>query len=244
MIVKQKMNGGINIKELLKLEFKGWKKIELFWLVIATLIITSLSFYWGESTIGIISAVTGVVCVILTGKGKLGCFVFGLVNCITYAYMAYQAKFYGDVIENMFYYIPMQFVGFALWKKNINTETAEVIARRLNLKQVFIYIIGIIVGTCLYAEILKLLGGNLPYLDSVTNIMSIAAMFLSVKRYAEQWILWIIIDVITVVMWAIAFIQHQESLATLLMWIVYLVNAIIMFIHWYKSSEKDVGVSV
>ena len=126
----------------------------------------------------------------------------------------------------------------------MNIETAEVITQRLNLKQIIIYIIGIIIGTYAYAEVLKLLGGNLPYLDAVTNIMSVVAMILSVKRYMEQWILWIIIDIITVTMWVVAFVQNQESLATLLMWMVYLVNAIIMFIHWYKSSKKDVNVNV
>ena len=97
--------------------FKGWNKFEIGLLFIATIIICGLSIYWGDSWIGIISAITGVICVVLTAKGKLGCYVFGVVNCVAYAYIAYQAKYYGDVMENLLYFLPMQFIGFITWKK-------------------------------------------------------------------------------------------------------------------------------
>ena len=54
-------------------------------------------------------------------------------------------------------------------------------------------------------------------------------MIISIKMYAEQWILWIVVDVVTVIMWAIAFAQGNDSIATLLMWIVYLGNAVVMY---------------
>lgn len=224
--------------EMFKNEFRGWKFIEVLWLTIATLTILGLSIYWHETPIGIISAVTGVICVVLTGKGKLSCYAFGVINCIAYAYMAYHAKFYGDFIENAFYYLPMQFVGFMAWKKHMSKESSEVIAERMTNKTRLIYLIGIITGTYVYGQFLIKLGGNLPYLDAVTNVMSVVAMILTVKRYAEQWFLWIIIDIITVAMWYTAFVQNQESIATLVMWMVYLINAIIMFVRWYNTSKK------
>ena len=46
------------------------------------------------------------------------------------------------------------------------------------------------------------------------------AMIISVKMYMEQWAIWIIVDVVTVIMWGVAFANGNESMATLLMWIV------------------------
>lgn len=230
------------MKKLIELELKGWNRIEVFWLTLATLIITGLSVYWGESLIGIISAVTGVICVILTGKGKLSCYLFGIINCITYAYIAYQAKYYGDVMENLLYFLPMQFVGFIQWKKNMNVDTGEVVSERLSWKDRIILAILLSIAVYVYGVFLEKIGGNLPYMDSLSNMLSLIAMWLCVKRYMEQWIAWIIIDVVTVGMWLIAFIQNQESIATLIMWMVYLINAIIMFIRWHKSSRKEVDV--
>lgn len=230
------------MQELIKLEIKGWRKIEVLWLALATLIITGLSIYWDESLIGIISAVTGVICVVLTGKGKLSCYFFGVINCVAYAYIAYQAKFYGDVMENLLYFLPMQFVGFIQWKKNMNIDTGEVISERLSWNKRIMLLLISAIAVYIYGLFLKKIGGNLPYMDSLSNILSLIAMWLCVKRYMEQWIMWIIIDVVTLGMWSIAFIQNQESIATLIMWMVYLINAIIMYVRWNKSSKEEVVV--
>ncbi len=87
--------------------------------------------------------------------------------------------------------------------------------------------------------ILKMLGGNLPYIDSMSTVVSIVAQILSIKRLTEQWILWIVVDVVTVFMWAVNFMQGGETIATLAMWSVYLVNAFIMFFRWYKEAKKN-----
>ena len=56
---------------------------------------------------GIISATTGVACVVCTGKGKLSAYIFGVVNCVLYAIISYQAKLYGETMLNALYYVPM-----------------------------------------------------------------------------------------------------------------------------------------
>lgn len=55
-----------NISVFLKEEKKGWKTIDLVWLLITTVTILSLSLYWHDNIIGILAALTGVWCVILT----------------------------------------------------------------------------------------------------------------------------------------------------------------------------------
>ena len=72
------------IKELVKRELVGWKKWEVIWLLSATAVILGLSIYWGDNIISILAAVTGVWCVILTGKGKRSSFIFGSVNVVFY----------------------------------------------------------------------------------------------------------------------------------------------------------------
>ena len=82
------------IKELVKRELVGWKKWEVIWLLSATAVILGLSIYWKDSAIGIGAALTGIWCVILTGKGKLSSFWIGAVNTILYAIVAWQAKYW------------------------------------------------------------------------------------------------------------------------------------------------------
>ena len=83
------------------------------------------------------------------------------------------------------------------------------------------------------------MGGQLPFMDSMSTVISVVAQLLCVKRFAEQWILWVVVDVVTVIMWAFVFFTEGESIATLLMWSVYLINAIIMCAKWHKGAKKD-----
>lgn len=216
---------------------KNWKKAELLWLIAATVIITALSVYWGDTLIGILSALTGVVCVILTAKGSILCYAWGLVNCVLYAYIGFQNQYYGEFMLNALYYVPMQFVGFYIWNKHMNKESNTVEARMMTNKSKLILLGISIVGILAWGTWLKQLGGQLPYIDAITNVLSIIAMIISIKRYAEQWLLWVVIDVVSVGMWVYAMVQGSDNLATLLMWSVYLANAIWGYVKWSKESK-------
>lgn len=217
--------------------FSGWKPLELIWLFIASSIILAVSIYWGDNWVGITSALTGVWCVIFTGKGKRSSFVFGMVNVICYIYIALKAEFYGEVMLNTLYYIPMNVVGWIAWTKHINNNTGEVKKEKLSLKHSSVLYLVTLIGIAVYGYILKLMGGNLPYIDSMSTVVAIVAQILSVKRLTEQWILWIIVNIVSVIMWGISFAQGGDNIATLAMWSVYLVNAVAMYIKWYKEAK-------
>lgn len=227
-------------KNILKNEFSGWKMWEVVWLLGASAVIFSLSIFWHDSLVSLLAALTGVICVILTGKGKVSNFLFGIVNVVLYAYLSWKAGFYGEVMLNLLYYFPCNFIGIVCWSKHLNESGNEVVKERMGLKEsllVYPLTFGCVVA---YGFILKRLGGTLPFVDSLSTIMSISAQILCIKRYAEQWILWIIIDVVTVGMWGYNFFNGGENISTLLMWAVYLINAVIMYVKWRKESKENV----
>lgn len=229
----------MKFKNYIKEEFLGWKTWEIIWLVIACITILGLSIYWKDTAIGVISATTGVACVVCTGKGKLSAYIFGIINTLLYAILAYKAKFYGEVMLNIIYYFPMQFYGIYVWSKHMNTETHEVEKKEMKLNRKIILWLCVIVATLVYGYFLKKLGGTLPYVDALSTVASVVAMIVSIKMYAEQWTLWIVVDVVSVLMWAITFAKGNESIATLLMWIVYLVNAVVMYVKWVKEAKVN-----
>lgn len=228
------------MRNFIKNEISGWNRLEAIWLIIASIVITMLSIYWGDNIWGIIAALTGVICVILTGKGKMSCYIFGLVNTLLYAYIAFGAKYYGEVMLNALYYVPMQFVGWFMWKKHINEETGEVAKTKMKASWRLIMLVISVASIYGYGLFLRKMNGNLPFIDSMSTCLSIAAMILSVKRLMEQWVLWIIIDAVTIYMWFINYMKGGTDIATLLMWIVYLANAVFMFVKWYKESRSEV----
>ena len=230
---------GSAVRSYLKSEIRGWKAWELAWLALATAVILGLSIYWKDNWVSLTAALTGVWCVILTGKGKRSSFILGMVNVVLYAWVAFQAKYYGEVMLNMLYYVPMNVVGWIAWKKHMNEDTGEVKKTKLSLKgSALIYGLTAvaIVG---YGLVLKAMGGALPYIDSMSTVVSVTAQILSVKRLREQWVLWIVVDIVTVIMWAVNFARGGETIATLAMWSVYLVNAFIMFVKWDREAKAE-----
>lgn len=226
------------MKNFIKNEIVGWKKWEVFWLLIACTVITGLSIYWGDTLMGVISATTGVACVVCTGKGKLSAYIFGLVNCVLYAIISYQATLYGETMLNAIYYIPMQFVGFYVWNQHMNSETKEVEKRHMGWKGRSLLLLTMLVTTYGYGIFLKNIGDTMPFVDAFTTVSSVIAMIISVKMLAEQWWIWVVVDVFSVYMWWCNFKLGGDNMATLLMWTIYLGNAIIMLIKWEKESHK------
>lgn len=232
------------MKKFIKEELSGWRKLEVTWLLIACAVIVGLSVYWQDTLMGIISSTTGVACVVCTGKGKLSAYIFGLVNSVLYAIIAYEATLYGETMLNALYYVPMQFVGFYIWSKNMNSDTHEVEKRHMkNLGRVLM-VLAIAIFTVAYGFLLKYLGDAMPFVDAFTTVSSVVAMIVSVRMFSEQWWIWIAVDVFTVYMWACNFLAGNDNMATLLMWIVYLGNAVIMCIRWEKEIRGKNNVQV
>lgn len=224
------------IKNFVKNELTGWRVWEVCWLITAVFVILILSLYWKDTPMGIISATTGVACVILTGKGKLSAYIFGLINSVLYAVISYNSKYYGETMLNAIYYVPMQFVGFYMWSVNMNSTTKEVKKQRMKNSGRLILLLSIMLSTFLYGLLLKHMGDAMPYVDSFTTVSSVIAMIISVKMYSEQWWIWVCVNVFTIYMWWMSFSVGKENAATLLMWCVYLINSVVMLIKWEKEA--------
>ena len=227
------------VRTWLQNEISGWKKWEVVWLITACAIIVALSIYWQDTWMGILSATTGAACVICTGKGKLSAYVFGLVNSVLYAIISYQAALYGETMLNALYYVPMQFVGFYTWSRHMNTETNEVIKKNMKWTGRLMMTAFILAGTIGYGLLLRAMGDAMPFVDAFTTVTSVAAMLISVKMFAEQWWIWVVVDIVSVYMWFQSFLQGQEYIATLIMWLVYLVNAVIMLVKWEREAKRN-----
>lgn len=220
-------------------ELSNWKKVEILWLSLATLVILGVSISWGDSALGIFCSICGVFCVVLVGKGKLSNYFFGIINVSLYAFIAYEAGYYGDTMLNLIYYLPMNIIGIFLWKKHMNQGSNEVVKVRLPVKKAIALGAISVVSVGFYGTFLNGLGGNLPYIDSTSTVFSVVAQYLCAIRATEQWIFWIIVNIVSVYMWVEAFSSGNDSIATLLMWMVYLLNAIFMLISWYRDSKVE-----
>lgn len=212
-------------------------ELGLILLIIILNVVVGL-FSGGNDIIGLTACITGVICVVLTAKGHIGCYYFWIVNILAYFVIAFSSRFYGEVMLNGLYYLPMQFVGIWMWNKNLNKETKIVKGKTMTLKQIVILSILSVACIFAYSFLLKGLDGRLPLIDSMSTVLSVIAMVISVKMFAEQWLLWIVVDIVTVIMWVIALLSKEpNSLIMVIMWTAYLINAVYGYFNRRKLAE-------
>lgn len=217
--------------------FSDWTWFERLWLLSFTFITIYLFFVLDDTIIGLCASLTGMFSVVLVAKGKTTNYYPGIVNVVLYAIVAYGQKYYGEVMLNLLYFLPMQFIGLLMWRKNGLSESKQddvkiaVMSSRARIGWTALCIL----ATIVYAFVLKKMGGALPYLDSLTAVLSIIAMIFMVKRLVEQWVVWIVIDVVTIYMWLVAFLHDGGAISILVMWSAYLVNAVYGLTNWIKQ---------
>ena len=240
------MNSTSLLTKLKQELFSGWTKFEASWLLLFLAIQIGIFVIQPDSWIATIAAITGILCVVFVGKGKISNYFFGLISVSLYAYISYTFKLYGEMMLNLLVYVPVQFIGFYFWRKNmtnkntVNTAGAsEVIAKALNAKQWVILAIVTVIGTFSYIELLKYLGSALAVLDGATVVISIVAQVLMIMRYREQWALWIIVNIMTISLWAVMYFQNGETSTPLLvMYMMYLCNSIYGYYNWIQLEKR------
>lgn len=211
------------------------------WFLIIGVIASNViySFLSGNiDIVGSVAAIAGVLCVVLVAKGSIWNYLFGIVNVSLYAYISYKASLYGDAALNAFYYVPMQFIGWWQWRKRGALASDQVNARRFSPSQRVILGVGCVAAVISCGYILKYLGDPQPFKDSTTTVLSIVAQALMALAFMEQWALWIITNIVSVVMWSICVARGQAHAEVMvIMWVFYLLNSINGMRVWINLSR-------
>ena len=219
------------------------------WFLIAGVIVSNVAYSLLTGTmdvLGSMAAITGVLCVVLVAKGSIWNYLFGLVNVSLYAYISYKASLYGDAALNALYYLPMQFLGWWQWRRRGAAMSAaeagdsgvQVKARRFTWKQRAILFLGCAVAVVAVGFLLKHVGDPQPFKDSTTTVLSIVAQMLMALAFMEQWALWIITNIVSVVMWCVCVSRGEAHAGVMvIMWVFYLLNSINGMRVWMKLSK-------
>lgn len=221
----------------IKNEFwNGYTLYERLFMLVMILLQVIMYCIAPDTPIGMICGISGVVCVVLTAKGKISSYIFNFIQMITYMYICWNAKLFLEFGEQVFYFIACIF-GVFLWKKNMKQNddgTTQVIAKKFKPWQWITTIVITIITTWLLGTFGNtILGSTLPYLDAFTVSLAIIAQLLMIWRYREQWAIWIVINVASLIMFAIL---KQWSMVA--MYIAWIANAIYGWRNW-TAMEKE-----
>ena len=219
----------------IKNEFwNGYSWFERMFLLSMVLLQVIVYCFVPDTPIGMVCGIAGVICVVLTAKGKISSYLFNFIQMITYMVICWNARLFLEFGEQVFYFIACIF-GVILWKKNMTKNedgSEQVIAKKFKPWHWVVTIIVTIVSTLTLGYFGdNILGSTLSYLDAFTVALAIIAQLLMVWRYREQWAIWIAIDVSSLIMFIIL---GQWSMVA--MYIAWTINT---FYGWYNWSKLE-----
>jgi nicotinamide mononucleotide transporter len=113
-------------------------------------------------------------------------------------------------------------------------------ARRFTWRQRSFLAFGCIAAVVAGGFILDYFGDPQPFKDSTTTVLSIVAQALMALAFMEQWVLWIITNIVSVVMWIVCVARGEAHAAVMvIMWSFYLLNSINGLRVWMRLSRPD-----
>ena len=219
----------------LKNEFwNGYTKFEKIFLAAMVALQAIVYCFAPDSLIGMVCGIAGCICVVLTAKGKISSYAFNFIQMITYMIICWDLALYLEFGEQVFYFIVCIYGVFA-WKKNMRKNsdgTEQVKAKKFKLWQ-WLAAAGItILSTFLLGYFgAEVLGSTMPYLDAMTVALAVIAQLLMVWRYREQWACWILIDVISLIMFV-----ALGNWSMVAMYVAWTINA---FYGWYNWTKLN-----
>ena len=221
------------------------------WLMTAIMIfIASISVYKGFTDlqsynpgwltiINFISAICGIFCVFLTAKASVSNFFFAVINTFAYiVFLAYHRNdgFTGTLILECVVYAPMNIISWIYWSKyRDEIQSHKTKAKKLSILQSVVFILLIIViALLMYFSLNKYINPTASTIfDSFIFSIGIIAIILELLRFREQYVLWIVTDIIAVIQYIQKFDAVYLTKKT-----IYLIVAIIGLINWIKLNNE------
>lgn len=187
-----------------------------------------------EIILEIIAVLFGLLSVWYAKKNNILVFPTGLVSTMIYVYLLWKWSFLGDMIING-YYVIMSIYGWYHWsrkKENViefPIDKATITERKWS---VFIFITSMIFVVLVYDYFDKFTSWT-AYVDTLTTGIFFAGMWLMAKRKIENWILWIIGDIISVPLY---FCKGYTF--TSIQYIIFTIIAVYGYLEWKRILQR------
>ena len=153
------------------------------------------------SIISLLSGCLGICSVCLASQGNIFTYLFGFAQVITYSWLCWTQRFYGEMVINAYYFVTMIY-GVVVWKRRLQSDSSTITPRSLSLKVMALLSVATIIGSWLVGwSLASFTDDTQPYLDAFTTVPALVAQALMILVYREHWFIWLAVDILSVALW-------------------------------------------
>jgi nicotinamide mononucleotide transporter len=182
----------------------------------------------------IIAVIFGFLSVWYSKQNKIWVFPTGMISTFIFVYLLFKWELLGDMMINGYYFI-MSVYGWYIWTRKVDATHVTPISRT-TIKEKYISF-GIFLATLVFVYVVYQTSNKwtswVPYVDTLTTAIFFVGMWLMARRKLENWIFWIIGDIISVPLYF-----YKGFTFTSFQYLGFTVIAIFGYLAWKKNLSS------
>ena len=196
-------------------------------------------FTWVKA-VDMAGLVLGLIYLWLEFKASIWLWLVSVVMPIVHGYLYWERGLYADFGMEV-YYVLAAVYGYAMWRwvrsrdAGAGGQAAERPITRFPLRLVLpVTLIGLALWAGIYWVLVTFTDSSVPLCDSFTTALSMVALWALAKKYAEQWLLWLFVDLVCAVLYV-----YKQIPFTACLYAFYTVMAVLGYRYWLKKMRQQ-----
>ena len=188
-------------------------------------------------TLQIVGVALGLLYLWLEYKANIWLWVVGLIMPIVHGALYFRSGLYADFSMQL-YYIAAGIYGLIVWgrgAKQSNHDTLKITSTPL---AVWVAVAGVyaLLHGAIYLFLVSFTDSTVPFWDSLTTALCIVAYWMLSRKYVEQWLVWLAVDVITVGLYL-----YKDIPLTAGLYALYSALAVAGYLRWRRMIKTQIA---
>lgn len=218
--------------------FSEWNWFELSFIIIFEITFLVLGIVFKQPFLSSLYSMTILLCAFLLVKGKWYAYIFGLVGILTYCYISYQNRYWGEAIWHLIITTPLYITSLVTWLKNQQNKVVKI--RKITPLEYVLFFLGF-TGLFFGAMFLLKHFDTPQYLSSAFAItFSGMANYLAARRSNLTFVAYCLDDVFVIIIWLIPVINGEIGLLNVaITMFAFLINDLYGVYNWIRIRKKQ-----
>ncbi len=183
----------------------------------------------------IIGVALGLLYLYLEYKANIWLWVVGLIMPIVHGTLYFRQGLYADCSMQI-YYILAGLYGLAMWSRKPKSEDSNPLKISTTPVRMWLGIAAIyaILHVAIYTMLVTFTDSTVPFWDSLTTALCIVAYWMLSRKYVEQWLVWLAVDVVTVGLYI-----YKDIPLTAALYALYSALAVAGYLRWRRMMAEQ-----
>lgn len=183
----------------------------------------------------VIAVFFGFLSVWYSKQNKVLVFPTGMISTLIFVYLLLKWELLGDMMINGYYFI-MSVYGWFIWTRKVDASEVTPVAKTTSKEKstsIFIFIATLVFVYLVYKTFDKWTGW-VALVDTVTTAIFFVGMWLMARRKIENWLFWIIGDIISVPLYF-----YKGLTLTSIQYLIFTIIAIFGYLAWKNILNNN-----